>query len=113
MEVWQKGFSDRRIRDASDYRIHVVYMRQNPARKNLCERAEDYPYSSAHGGFELDGEPQGLKPIALGAAVGAARAAPSQNKNELGAAKDAPLQSKASLGTSQVTPSQDKANKTA
>jgi putative transposase len=49
MEVWQKGFSDHRIRDASDYRIHQVYIQQNPIRKNLCARAEEYPYSSARG----------------------------------------------------------------
>ena len=64
-EVWQKGFSDHRIRDASDYRIHQVYIRQNPARKHLCERAGEYAYSSARPGFELDPAPQGLKPGSL------------------------------------------------
>lgn len=63
MEIWQKGFSDHRIRDASDYRIHQIYIQENPVRKHLCERAEEYPYSSARGGFELDAAPQGLKPI--------------------------------------------------
>jgi putative transposase len=62
-EVWQKGFSDHRIRDASDYRLHQIYIRQNPVGKNLCGRAEDYPYSSASAGFELDSFPQGLKPV--------------------------------------------------
>src|SRR6266496_3077860 len=62
MEVWQKGFSDHRIRDASDYRVHQLYVQQNPVRKNLCAVAEEYPYSSAHSGFELDPVPQGLKP---------------------------------------------------
>ena len=62
MEVWQKGFSDHRIRDASDYRIHQVYVQQNPVRKHLCERAEEYPYSSTRDGFDLDAVPQGLKP---------------------------------------------------
>lgn len=71
MEVWQKGFSDHRIRDASDYAIHRVYVRENPVRKHLCERAEDYEYSSAHPGFELDEVPQGLKPINKAAVVGA------------------------------------------
>ena len=63
MEVWQKGFSDHRIRDAGDYRIHQVYIQQNPLRKNLSESPGEYPYSSAHRGFELDAAPQGLKPI--------------------------------------------------
>jgi putative transposase len=65
LEVWQKGFSDHRIRDASDYRLHQVYIRQNPVRKSLCEKAEEYPYSSATAGCELDPVPQGLKPIIL------------------------------------------------
>ena len=79
MEVWQKGFQDHRIRDAADYDVHVNYIRQNPVRKQLCERAEGYPYSSAHVGFELDEVPQGLKPTALGAAAGAPEGAPFQN----------------------------------
>jgi len=62
LEVWQKGFSDHRIRDASDYRLHRVYIQQNPVRKHLCERAQEYPYSSAKPGFELDSIPQALKP---------------------------------------------------
>jgi putative transposase len=72
MEIWQKGFSDHRIRDASDYRIHQVYVQQNPVRKHLCERAEEYPYSSARPGFDLDPVPQGLKP-AMSEAPNAAR----------------------------------------
>jgi putative transposase len=62
MEVWQKGFSDHRIRDASDYRLHQTYIRENPVRKHLSERAEQYAYSSAHEGFDLDPVPQELKP---------------------------------------------------
>jgi putative transposase len=63
MEVWQKGFSDHRIRDANDYRIHQIYIQQNPVRKHLCENARDYPFSSAKGCLDLDPVPQGLKPI--------------------------------------------------
>lgn len=65
LEVWQKGFSDHRIRDASDYGIHQVYIQQNPVRKHLCEQAEEYLYSSAIGTFDLDPVPQGLKPTDL------------------------------------------------
>lgn len=80
-EVWQKGFSDHRVRDASDYRIHQVYVRQNPVRKNLCERAEGYPYSSAKAGFDLDPVPQGLKPEHSDEALTARlEGAPVQNK---------------------------------
>jgi putative transposase len=94
LEVWQKGFSDHRIRDASDYRLHAIYVRQNPVRKNLCEKAEDYPYSSAHAGLELDGVPQGLKPMGVGAAVGAPEGAPFQSRISNGVAESGSLQGK-------------------
>lgn len=80
MEVWQKGFSDHRVRDGSDYRVHGIYIRQNPVRRGLCERAEQYPYSSASGRFELDDTPQGLKPLSINGRYGAAKAAPFQGK---------------------------------
>jgi putative transposase len=79
MEVWQKGFSDHRVRDASDYKLHAIYIRQNPSRKHLCDRAEDYPYSSAGGRFELNALPQGLKPTISAEPDGAAEAAPFQS----------------------------------
>src|SRR5437899_12199573 len=65
LEVWQKGFSDHRIRDANDYGIHVSYIHQNPVKEHFCQNAVDFPYSSAHSGFELDPKPQGLKPESL------------------------------------------------
>ena len=80
MEIWQKGFSDHRIRDASDYRIHQVYVQQNPVRKHLCDRAEEYQYSSARPGFELDPAPQGLKPPFDSDLYGAPEGAPFQSK---------------------------------
>ena len=79
MEIWQKGFSDHRIRDADDCRLHVIYVHENPVKKGLCEKAEDYPFSSAHAGFDLDDVPQGLKPRVLAAAVGAPEGAPFQS----------------------------------
>ena len=80
MEVWQKGFQDHRIRDARDYAQHIRYIHENPVRKHLCERASEYPYSSAQFGFELDAVPQGLKPQSIEASDGAAKAAPLQSK---------------------------------
>ena len=90
MEVSQKGFQDHRIRDAADYVQHVRYIRENPVRKHLCEGASEYPFSSAHPGFELDAVPQGLKPQFVEASDGAAEAVPLQNQTAA-----APLQSKA------------------
>ena len=52
--VWQKGFSDHRIRDAADYSKHVAYIHQNPIKALLGERAEDYLYSSANDRKNLD-----------------------------------------------------------
>jgi len=106
MEIWQKGFSDHRIRDGGDYQIHLVYMRQNPVRENLCEKAEDYPYSSANAGFDLDSVPQGLKPVALGAAVGAAKAAPFQSEDDGCALEGTPFQNKVGSGAPEGVPFQ-------
>src|ERR1700677_800468 len=46
--VWQRGFTDHRIRDAHDFRIRLEYIHQNPVRARMVERAEMYPYSSAY-----------------------------------------------------------------
>jgi putative transposase len=62
VEVWERGYVDHRIRDANDYARHVEYIRQNPVEGRIASRAEDYPYSSAHSGYDLDPRPQGLKP---------------------------------------------------
>jgi putative transposase len=81
MEVWQKGFSDHRIRDVSDYGIHVSYVHQNPVKEGFCARADEFPYSSAHAGFELDPAPQGLKPESHGELLAARlEGVPFQNK---------------------------------
>ncbi len=63
MEIWQKGFSDHRVRDAGDYLTHRDYVLSNPVKAGLCASPEQYPYCSA-AGFELDPVPQRLKPVA-------------------------------------------------
>ena len=93
MEIWQKGFSDHRIRDAEDYEQHVRYIHFNPIRKHLCEEPEEYPHSSAHPGFELDAPPQGLKPSSSIDLDGAPEGAPFQGTPGEGAREAAPLQS--------------------
>lgn len=60
--VWQRGFSDHRIRDVKDCQIHLDYIQQNPVKKKLVADRTDYPWSSASGRFQLDELPQGLKP---------------------------------------------------
>jgi len=60
--VWQESFTNHRIRDLEDYDKHREYIRLNPVRAQLAEKAEEYLYSSAAGRFQLDPVPPGLKP---------------------------------------------------
>ncbi|MFZ0882310.1 MAG: transposase [Candidatus Acidiferrales bacterium] len=64
--VWQRGFSDHRIRDAADYESHARYVAGNPVKKHLAAQVVDYPWSSASGKFRMDEVPQGLKPLSAG-----------------------------------------------
>ncbi len=61
-EVWQRGFSDHRMRDIDDYGRHVQYIHLNPVKKHLCELPSECRYSSAYPGWKLDPIPRGLKP---------------------------------------------------
>ena len=53
-EVWQRGFTDHRIRDAEDFARHRDYIHQNPVKRRMVERATEYRYCSAYPGFKLD-----------------------------------------------------------
>jgi REP-associated tyrosine transposase len=64
MEIWERSFTNHRVRDEADYEKHRVYIQLNPVRAGLVTRPQDYPYSSAHEGFTLDEAPQRLKPVA-------------------------------------------------
>jgi putative transposase len=66
-EIWQPSYYDRRVRDIEDYLPYREYIRMNPVKKKLVSSAPEYPYSSAHPGFELDEIPQRLKPLSVGA----------------------------------------------
>jgi len=52
--VWQKGFTDHRIRDSEGYTTRLQYLAQNPVRARLCATAEEYPYSSVNSTIRLD-----------------------------------------------------------
>jgi len=41
---WQKGFFDHGLRSAESYAEKWEYVRLNPVRARLVERAEDWPY---------------------------------------------------------------------
>ena len=62
-EVWQPSFLDRRIRDSLEYARSKNYIWQNPVKRCLAARPEEYPYSSANPCFKLDPVPQRLKPV--------------------------------------------------
>jgi putative transposase len=69
--LWQKGYFDWRCRDEDDYKRYAEYIRQNPVKAGLVEKAEDWPYSSANPRFtgHLDPMPQGLKAGGIGQPV--------------------------------------------
>jgi putative transposase len=60
-EVWQRGFTDHRIRDAEDLQRHREYIHQNPVKRRLVKNAADYRYCSAFPGFKLDEHPSEAK----------------------------------------------------
>jgi len=62
-EIWQPSFYDRRVRNAEEYFAFRDCIRQNPRKRGLTTRAEEYRYSSAWPGMGLDEAPQRLKPL--------------------------------------------------
>ena len=48
--VWQRGFTDRRMRDREEFEIRREYIHQNSVRARLVESAELYRFSSAYKG---------------------------------------------------------------
>ena len=61
LDVWQSGFTKRRIEDARDYANHVRYIHENPIHARLCEQVTDFPHSSASGIISIDSPPAHLK----------------------------------------------------
>jgi putative transposase len=55
--VWQRGFTDRRVRDKEEFLTRRNYIYQNPVRARLVERAEEYRFSSAFRGGREESEP--------------------------------------------------------
>ena len=45
--VWQRGFTDHRVRDRADFDARRKYIRENPVDARLVQLPEDYPFSSA------------------------------------------------------------------
>jgi putative transposase len=65
MQIWQSGFHESRVKDLSDLKKKVDYIRFNPVVAGLAERPQAWSFGSASGKYELDPIPQGLKPAVL------------------------------------------------
>ena len=75
-EVWQRGFTDHRIRDAADFELHRGYIHQNPVKRGLVQNATEYKYCSAYPGFKLDSWPSAANAASMEPACGTAEAVP-------------------------------------
>jgi REP-associated tyrosine transposase len=60
-EVWQRGFTDHRIRDDADSVSHRNYIHENPVARRIVEDAREYRYCSAFPGFKRDRWPPAAK----------------------------------------------------
>jgi putative transposase len=74
--VWQRGFSEVRILSEDAFDKVRSYLRNNPVARNLVLNPEDFPYSSAFPGYELDPPPQALKRTGSVSSCGIAQAMP-------------------------------------
>jgi REP element-mobilizing transposase RayT len=61
-EIWGTGYTEHRVKDSGDYQHHVAYIRENPVRARLVEKADAYPFGSASGKWQTDPTPPWLKP---------------------------------------------------
>jgi putative transposase len=48
MPVWQRGFTDHRVRDSNEFEMRRDYIHENPVRARLVALPTLYPYSSAY-----------------------------------------------------------------
>ena len=49
-QFWMREYHDRRIRDEKHMNRAIMYIRNNPVKAGLCERPEDWPWSSGSWG---------------------------------------------------------------
>ncbi len=45
--LWQRDYYDRYVRDLEHLHDCIAYIRNNPVKAGLCDKPEDWPYSSA------------------------------------------------------------------
>src|SRR5882724_4186413 len=61
LPVWQRSFTDHRIRNTEDFDIRKNYIHQNPVAAHIVNSAEEYPHSSANHKVLLDLMPERLR----------------------------------------------------
>ncbi len=60
--LWQRGFEQKRIRNAAECDRYERFIHQNPLRVRLVESADAYEFSSLNPVFALDELPLGWRP---------------------------------------------------
>jgi len=58
-EIWQRGFSEVRVRDEESFRAHQLYIYDNPVKAGLARAPEEYQHGSL---YLRRRKAQGLKP---------------------------------------------------
>ena len=79
-DIWQKGFSDHRIRDMRDWNRHIDYILMNPVRARICFHPDEYPYTFRARLHAMDPIPQRLKSLVSSVDDGGAEAPPLQGE---------------------------------
>ena len=64
-EVWQRGFTEHRIRNEMDFMRHRNYIHQNPVKRRIVNNPSEYRYCSAFPGFKLDPWPPAAEAAGL------------------------------------------------
>jgi len=60
-EIWQRGFTDHRIRDEQDFLHHREYIQRNPVERGIANDPHEYRHCSAFPGYKLDAWPSAAK----------------------------------------------------
>ena len=53
-EIWERGFTDHRIRNETDFFHHRNYIHRNPVERRIVNDPSEYRYCSGFPGFKLD-----------------------------------------------------------
>jgi putative transposase len=64
-EIWERGFTDHRIRNEVDFMHHCNYIHRNPVKRHLVSDPTEYRYCSAFPGFKLDPGPSAAEAASL------------------------------------------------